>query len=310
MARKRKGKRIHGWVIIDKPVGMTSAQVTARVKWLFDAQKAGHGGTLDPAATGVLPIALGEATKTVSYVMLGAKKYSFKIRWGEARDTDDAEGRVTAESAERPERDAILAALPEFIGDIEQTPPAYSAIKLDGRRAYAMARAGEAVVIAPRRVRVDDFQLIGLVGDDHAAFEVCSGKGVYMRSLARDLALRLGTVGHIQDLRRISVGPFTEKESISLESLETLVHSAPLSECLLAVETALDDIPALALNATQADHLRHGRPVRVRDRGGRIFVDTGSLEDGDVLCAMADGRPVALARIAADEIHAVRVLNI
>jgi tRNA pseudouridine55 synthase len=310
VARKRKGKRIHGWVIIDKPVGMTSAQVTARVKWLFDAQKAGHGGTLDPAATGVLPIALGEATKTVSYVMLGAKKYSFKIRWGEARDTDDAEGRVTAESAERPERDAILAALPEFIGDIEQTPPAYSAIKLDGRRAYAMARAGEAVVIAPRRVRVDDFQLIGLVGDDHAAFEVCSGKGVYMRSLARDLALRLGTVGHIQDLRRISVGPFTEKESISLESLETLVHSAPLSECLLAVETALDDIPALALNATQADHLRHGRPVRVRDRGGRIFVDTGSLEDGDVLCAMADGRPVALARIAADEIHAVRVLNI
>lgn len=310
MARRRKGKRIHGWVIIDKPTGMTSAQVTARVKRLFDAQKAGHGGTLDPGATGVLPIALGEATKTVSYAMNGDKDYRFEIRWGEARDTDDGDGTITAESPLRPGLQAILAALPEFIGDIEQTPPAFSAIKLDGRRAYAMARAGETVVLAPRPVRVDDFRLIGQPDDDHAVFEVRSGKGVYMRSLARDLALRLGTVGHLRGLRRTRVGPFTEKKSISLESLETLVHSAPLSECLLAIETVLDDIPALALNAAQADHLRHGRPVRVRDPGGRVFVDTGSLEDGDVLCAMADGRLVALARLAADEIHAVRVLNI
>ncbi|MGB0575209.1 MAG: tRNA pseudouridine(55) synthase TruB [Alphaproteobacteria bacterium] len=310
MARKRRGQPIHGWVSIDKPAGRTSAQVTAQVRRVLDAAKAGHGGTLDPIATGVLPIALGEATKTVSYVMGGKKRYRFTVRWGEERATDDLEGDVTNTCAERPSEAAIQGVLPEFIGVIEQVPPDYSAIKLDGKRAYDLARAGEEVSIAKREVHIDEFSLISMPDEDHAVFEVASGKGTYMRSLARDIARRLGTVGHIAELRRTHCGPFSETASISLESLETLVHSAPPSDYLLAVETALDDIPALALNEAQADHLRHGRPVRVQDPGGRSFVETGPLVEGGVLYAMADGQPVALARFVDGEIRAVRVLNI
>ncbi|NKB20436.1 MAG: tRNA pseudouridine(55) synthase TruB [Alphaproteobacteria bacterium] len=310
MARKRRGQPIHGWISIDKPSGRTSAQVTAQVRRLLDAAKAGHGGTLDPIATGVLPIALGEATKTVSYVMDGIKRYRFTVCWGEERTTDDLEGDVTAISEIRPIEADIVSVLPEFIGDIEQVPPDFSAIKLGGKRAYDLARAGEQVTIAKRQVHIEEFALVSQPDIDHAVFEVMSGKGTYMRSLARDIARRLGTVGHISELRRICCGPFLETASISLETLETLVHSAPPSDYLLAVETALDDIPALALNEAQADHLRHGRPVRVQDSGGRSFVETGSLVEGDVLCAMADGQPVALARFADGEIRAVRVLNI
>jgi len=310
MARRRSGKPVHGWISLDKPSGMSSAQATARVRRLLDAAKAGHGGTLDPLATGVLPIALGEATKTVSYVMNGPKAYRFTIRWGESRDTEDAEGAVTATSDVRPDRAAIEAALPAFTGEIEQTPPAYSAVKIDGKRAYALARAGKAVEIAARLVRIDGFDLIGQPDADHAIFEVFCGKGTYIRSLSRDLAAVLGACGHVVDLRRIAVGPFGESHSISLESLESLVHSAVPSDYLLAVETALDDIPALALTAAQADHLKHGRPLRVQGAGGHIFVETNSLTDGDVLCAMADGRPVALARYEDGEIRPVRVLNI
>ena len=310
MGRKRRGQPIHGWVAIDKPTGRTSAQVTAKVRRMLDAAKAGHGGTLDPIATGVLPIALGEATKTVSYVMDGQKRYRFTVRWGEERTTDDLEGDVTNVYAGRPSEAEILSVLPEFIGVIEQVPPDFSAIKLDGKRAYDLARAGEVVTIAKREVYIEEFSLVSMPDEDHAVFEVASGKGTYMRSLARDIARRLGTVGHIAELRRTHCGPFSETASISLESLETLVHSAAPSAYLLAVETALDDIPALALNAAQADHLRHGRPVRVQGPGGHSFVETGSLVDGDVFCAMADGQPVALARFTDGEIRAVRVLNI
>ena len=310
MARTRRGQPVHGWVVLDKPLGISSAQATARVRRLLDAAKAGHGGTLDPLATGVLPIALGEATKTVSWVMDGAKAYRFTLRWGEARDTDDGEGRVIATSDVRPDMAAISAALGQFLSDIEQTPPAYSAIKIDGKRAYAMARAGEAVEIAARRVRIDAFTLIDRPDADHAVFEVRCGKGTYIRSLARDLAAELGSCGHVSELRRTASGPFAEERAISLETLESLVHSAPPSDYLLAVETALDDIPALALNAAQADHLRHGRPVRVQRTGGHINIDTEMLNDGDVLCAMADGRPVALARFEDGEIRPVRVLNL
>jgi tRNA pseudouridine55 synthase len=301
---------VHGWIVIDKPAGMSSAHVVARVKRVIGAAKAGHGGTLDPLATGVLPVALGEATKTVSYVMDGAKRYRFTVRWGEARDTDDSEGAVTGTSEVRPERDAIAAALGDFVGLVEQAPPAYSAVKIGGRRAYALARAGEDVIVESRLVRIDSFALVAVPDADHAVFDVGCGKGTYMRSLARDLARRLGTVGHIASLRRVAAGPFDEAGAISLESLESLVHSAPPSAYLRAVETALDDIPALALNAAQADHLRHGRPVRVQGPEGRLFVDTGRLDEGDVLCAMADGRPVALARLEDGEIRAVRVLNV
>jgi tRNA pseudouridine55 synthase len=301
---------VHGWLAVDKPAGMSSAAVVAQVKRLLDAAKAGHGGTLDPLATGVLPIALGEATKTVSYVMDGAKAYRFTIRWGEATDTDDAEGAITARSDVRPDAAAIRAGLGGFVGAIDQAPPAYSAIKIDGRRAYSLARAGAPVELGPRTVRIDSLELVETTDENHAVFDVRCGKGAYMRSLARDIAVRLGTVGHIVALRRTKAGPFLEEEAISLASLESLVHSAPPSAYLLAVETALDDIPALALNATQADHLRHGRPVRVWGPEGRAFVDTSRLGEGDVLCAMADGRPVALARLEDGEIRPMRVLNI
>ena len=310
MARRRRGRPVHGWIAVDKPAGMSSAAVVARVRRLLDAAKAGHGGTLDPLATGVLPIALGEATKTVSFVMDGTKSYRFTVRWGEATDTDDAEGTVTARSDVLPAAAAVRAVLGEFLGTIDQAPPAYSAIKIGGRRAYRLAREGAVVEMEPRAVRIDALELVETPDELHAVFAVRCGKGAYMRSLARDIALRLGAVGHIVALRRTKAGPFRETEAISLASLESLVHSAPPSAYLLAVETALDDIPALALNAAQADHLRHGRPVRVAGPEGRAFVDTSRLGEGDVLCAMADGRPVALARLEHGEIRPMRVLNI
>lgn len=310
MARRRKGRPIHGWLVIDKPSGRTSSQVVATVKRLLQAQKAGHGGTLDPLATGVLPIALGEATKTVSYVMDGTKRYRFTIAWGEARDTDDSEGAVLRTSAVRPQEADIRAVLQDFTGTIEQVPPDYSAIKIDGSRAYDLARSGETVDMSPRRIRIDHIGLVDLPDVDHAVLEVVCGKGAYMRSLARDIALALGTFGHVASLRRLAAGPFDESHAISLESLEALVHSAPPSSYLRAVESALDDIPALPLNPSQADHLRHGRPVRVAGPEGRPAVDVSCLDEGGVLCAMADGRPVALARLVAGEIRPVRVLNV
>ena len=309
MARRKKGQRIHGWLVIDKPAGETSSQVVGIVKRLLDAQKAGHGGTLDPLATGVLPIALGEATKTVSYIMDGTKRYRFAIAWGEARKTDDSEGAVTQTSDVRPSDVDIRAVLADFVGVIDQVPPDYSAIKIDGNRAYALARSGETVVISSRPVRIDRIELVDVPDVDHAIFEIACGKGTYIRSLARDIALALGTFGHIASLRRLAAGPFDETEAISLETLESLVHSAPPSTYLRAVESALDDIPAVLLNTLQADHLRQGRAVRVEGPEGSPFVDISRLDEGGVLCAMADGRPVALARLVQGVIRPVRVLN-
>jgi tRNA pseudouridine55 synthase len=309
MARRKKGQRIHGWLVIDKPAGETSSQVVGIVKRLLDAQKAGHGGTLDPLATGVLPIALGEATKTVSYIMDGTKRYRFAIAWGEARKTDDSEGAVTQTSDVRPSDVDIRAVLEDFVGVIDQVPPDYSAITIDGNRAYALARSGETVVISSRPVRIDRIELVDVPDVDHAIFEIACGKGTYIRSLARDIALALGTFGHIASLRRLAAGPFDETEAISLETLESLVHSAPPSTYLRAVESALDDIPAVLLNTLQADHLRQGRAVRVEGPEGSPFVDISRLDEGGVLCAMADGRPVALARLVQGVIRPVRVLN-
>ena len=258
---RRRGIPIHGWLIVDKPAGVTSAGVVGKVRRLTGAAKVGHAGTLDPLATGVLPLAFGEATKTVAYAMDRTKVYRFTARWGEARSTDDSEGAVTETSDIRPTRDEIEAALPSFIGVLEQVPPAYSAVKVEGQRAYALARADKPVKLEPRRIRIDEFRLLGIPDADHAEFEVISGKGAYMRSLARDIALALGTVGHIAALRRIAVGPFREDAAISLDKLAALGHSAPLSELLLPVETALDDIPALALTEAEGQSLRHGQSV-------------------------------------------------
>ena len=308
MGRKRRGKAIHGWIIIDKPGGLSSNAVVGRVRRLTGAAKVGHAGTLDPMATGVLPMALGEATKIVSYLMDGAKAYRFTVRWGEQRNTDDAEGEVVATSDARPAKEQILAVLGNFIGDIEQVPPVFSAIKIEGKRAYALARADQAPEMKPRTIHIEDLKLLSVVDADHAEFEAISGKGAYMRSLARDLGTALGTVGHIAQLRRIAVGPFDEKQAISLDKLESLRHSAPLSEHLLPVETVLDDIPALALTETEARKLSQGQAIPVLPVASRSPLK--NIGQGDVVRVMAEGRLVALAKINGGEIRPFRVMNL
>jgi len=294
--RKPRGRPLDGWLIIDKPPGLTSTDVVNRVRREFDAQKAGHGGTLDPLATGVLPIAFGAATKTVPYVMDGTKLYRFTLRFGEARDTDDADGKVTDTSPVRPTDEQLRAALPRFCGDIMQTPPAFSAVKVAGERAYDMAREGRPPVLEPRPARVDRFDLIERPEPDTAIFEVASGKGVYMRSLARDLAIVCGTFGHIAALRRLRVGPFTEAQAIPLDKLRATEDTAPASpDLLLPVATALADIPALALTEAEASGLRQGQAISLVTLMGRI---PGTAEpDGGLVRAMAGSRVLGLARL-------------
>jgi tRNA pseudouridine55 synthase len=294
--RKRRGRPLDGWLIIDKPPGLTSTDVVNKVKRGFNAQKAGHGGTLDPLATGVLPIAFGHATKTVPYVMDGTKLYRFTLRLGEARDTDDADGAVTATSPARPTDDEIRAALPRFVGDIMQVPPAYSAIKVAGERAYDMARDGRAPDLPPRPARVDRFELVERPDADTAIFEVQSGKGVYMRSLARDLAQACGTVGHIAALRRLRVGPFTEQHSILLDKCLHGADTSPASpDLLLPVATALADIPALALTQAEAFGLSNGQAINLVDLMGRI--PPTANPDGGLARAMAGERVIGLCRL-------------
>jgi len=307
MGRKRHGLPINGWLAIDKPLGMNSTAVVAAVRRMTGAAKAGHGGTLDPLATGILPIALGEATKTVAYVMDGAKTYRWRVTWGESRSTDDGEGVVTATSDVRPSREQILAVLPAFLGEIEQVPPAYSAVKIDGKRAYDLARADQVVELKSRIVRIDRFELVDLT-DEYGEFEVASGKGTYIRSLARDLALALGTVGYVSMLRRTSCGPFNEGNSISLDKLEDFGHSAASANLVLPVETALDDIPALALTEDEARRLQSGQSVSILRLAARSPLPT--ISAGQTVRAMADGRLVALARIESGEIRSVRVMNL
>jgi len=308
MARRKRGEKVDGWLILDKPLGMTSTQAVGAVRRVFDAQKAGHGGTLDPLATGILPIALGEATKTVPYVMDGAKSYRFTLKFGEQRTTDDAEGEISATSDIRPEDAAIRAALPAFTGLIQQVPPAFSAIKVDGERAYDLARDGEVVELAPRQVRIDAISLTGRPSRDEAIFEVRCGKGTYMRSLARDIAQYLGSVGHVSALRRLSVGGFSEEQAISLENLKALGHSPAAFEHLLPVETALDDIPALALTNTEASRLRSGQTVGLLQRQDRDRIR--EFAPGCMVCAMSAGKLVALTRFDAGELVPVRVMNL
>jgi tRNA pseudouridine55 synthase len=308
MARRRGGQPVHGWLLLDKPAGMSSAAAVGKARRALGAEKAGHGGTLDPLATGLLPIAFGEATKTVAYVMDGPKSYRFTVRWGEERSTDDAEGAVVASSPVRPSRAQIEAALPDFTGRILQIPPAYSAIKVDGQRAYDLARAEGAPELAARAIEILSFRLADMPDPDHAIFEVTSGKGAYMRSLARDLARRLGTVGHVAALRRTAVGPFREEQAISLERLQALGHSAAAFEALHPIETVLDDIPALALSGEEADRLRQGQPIALIKRSDLARVER--LEDGATVFATCAGRPVALTRYEAGSLKPIRVLNL
>jgi tRNA pseudouridine55 synthase len=306
--RKPKGLVIDGWLIVDKPSGMGSTDVVNKVKRLFNAQKAGHGGTLDPLATGLLPVAFGAATKTVPYVMDGTKTYHFTLRFGEARDTDDADGQVVATSEARPTDEQIQAALPAFRGEIMQVPPAYSAIKIGGERAYDLARDGQAVEIAPRPARVDRFDLIARPDADTAVFHVESGKGVYMRSLARDLARAVGTVGHIAALRRLRVGPFREEHAIPLDRIAATGDiPIPSPDLLLPVTTALADIPALAVTAEEAARLSQGQAINLVDLMGRVPRDADP--EGGLLRAMAGGRLLGLCRLEAGWMQPERLIQ-
>jgi tRNA pseudouridine55 synthase len=294
--RKPKGRPLDGWLIVDKPSGIGSTDVVNKVKRLFQAQKAGHGGTLDPLATGLLPIAFGAATKTVPYVMDGTKTYRFTLKFGEARDTDDADGQVTATAPHRPTNAEIEAALPAFRGDIMQVPPAYSAVKIGGERAYDLAREGQAVEIAPRPARVDRFELVERPDADTAIFHVESGKGVYMRSLARDIARACGTVGHVTAIRRLRVGPFREEHGIPLDRLLGSGDTPPPSpDLLLPVTTALADIPALAVTAAEAARLFQGQALSLVDLMGRV--PDAADPEGGLVRAMAGGRLIGLCRL-------------
>tara|TARA_Y100001934_G_C12256537_1_gene727825 strand:- start:275 stop:1204 length:930 start_codon:yes stop_codon:yes gene_type:complete len=306
--RRRSGKPVNGWVILDKPVDMTSTAAVGAVRRIFDAQKAGHAGTLDPLATGVLPIALGEATKTLPYVVDTEKRYQFTLRWGVATSTDDREGDIIETCERRPSEAEIRDTLPQFIGEIMQVPPIYSAIKVNGQRAYDLARDGEEVELEARPIFIDAFDLVRIEDADHAVFSVVSGKGAYMRGLARDLARALGTVGHIASLRRNAVGPFQETDAISLDELGSFGQSPAASGGLRPVETPLDDIPALALTEQEANRLRNGQAVSLIRKTDLERIS--AFEDGEMVLAMATGKPVALTRYTAGEVRPVRVLHI
>ena len=309
MARKKKGLPIHGWLIIDKPLGITSTQLVGKARRLLNAQKVGHGGTLDTLASGLLPLAFGEATKTVSYAMDGRKSYRFAVKWGEATSTEDREGDVIETSPVRPSKEDIIHNLTQFVGDIEQVPPRYSAIKVDGKRAYDLARGGdEEFELKSRKVRIDRFELLEVRSDDEAVFEVDCGKGTYVRSLGRDLAKSLGTCAHVTELRRTRVGPFTLEHAISLETLEEIGHSPAAEGLLLPVETALDDISALALSETETIRLRHGQVLSMITPYD--LERLGDLVNGDVFLATENNKPVALARFEKGEVRSVRVLNL
>ena len=298
MARRRKGLKVDGWIVVDKPLGLTSTQIVGKVRRATQAAKLGHGGTLDPLASGILPIALGEATKTIAWCQDATKTYRFTVAWGASTTTDDAEGEILAESPVRPGRAQIEAVLPGFLGEIDQIPPIFSALKVDGERAYDLARRGEMPELAARRVRIDALVLLETPGPDHADFEVVCGKGTYVRSLARDLARALGTAGHVSALRRTRVGAFDEASAISVEKLQELGHVPPPSGILLPVETALDDIPALALTPASAARLRQGQPVDVpEDRSG-------------TLRARYDDRLVALVEADLGQARPLRVFNL
>ncbi|HEV2189487.1 MAG TPA: tRNA pseudouridine(55) synthase TruB [Stellaceae bacterium] len=296
---------LNGWLVIDKPAGMTSSKLVLRLRHATGT-KAGHAGTLDPLATGVLPVALGEATKTVGFVSKATKRYSFRVRWGIATDTDDTEGEVVAESPVRPDEAAITAMLPRFVGIILQRPPAYSAIKVAGRRAYALARAGKAPRLVERPIEIGELRLTAVLDRDHAEFEAVVGEGTYIRSLARDLAEALGTHGHVAMLRRLAVGRFTEAQAISLDLATSLGHSLPASGHLLPIEAALDDIPALALTAAEAARLRHGQPIVLTEcEGARL----DRFDDGTIVGARHDQLLIGLARIENGRLQPVRIIN-
>jgi tRNA pseudouridine55 synthase len=300
MGRKRKGREVSGWLVIDKPAGITSTAIVNKVRWAFDAQKAGHAGTLDPAATGVLAIALGEATKTVPYITDALKCYRFTVTFGAATTTDDAEGEVLETSPLRPTDAAIAAALPAFRGDIQQVPPQFSAVKVDGERAYDLAREGETMDLAARPLWVDSLDVIARPDADHVELEMVCGKGGYVRAIARDLGRALGCLGHVQALRRTWSGPFDADRGVSLDLIDKLARSAELDAYLLPLELGLADLPELKATPEGAARLRNGNPGMVIASG---------VDFGDEAWASYQGKAIAVGRYQSGELHPSRVFN-
>ncbi len=306
MARRKKGNRVNGWLILDKPLNMTSTQAVGKVRWLFDAQKAGHAGTLDPLASGILPIALGEATKTVSFAVDGAKAYRFTVRWGIETTTDDTEGVIAATSDARPSVAAIEALLPRFMGEIMQVPPVFSAIKIDGNRAYDLAREGAEVILDARPVQINDLRIVDMPDAATTVFEAECGRGTYVRALARDMGRELGCFGHVIALRRTRVGPFDEPSAVTIDELEELAKSdnggVRLMQTLMPIETALRGVMELSVTSSDASRLKLGQPVLMRGRDAPII--QGSAY------AMCKGELVAIGEIERGELRPTRVFNL
>jgi tRNA pseudouridine55 synthase len=303
-APRAERRDVHGWLVLDKDVGQTSTAAVAALKRLFGAKKVGHAGTLDPLASGVLPIAFGEATKTVSFVMDGQKAYRFTVRWGVATDTDDCDGRVLGESTERPSPEAIRALLPRFTGRIEQTPPRYSALKIEGERAYNLARDGEDVSLAARPVEVHRLTLIEILDAEHAVFETECGKGTYVRALARDIGGALGSLGHVCALRRTRVGAFGEGEAVRFAELARRGEAAngDLAAALLPVQSGLAAVPALQVSRADADRLALGQSVLLRGRDAPFLAGVVSVS--------TQGSLVALAEIEQGALKPRRIFNL
>lgn len=301
MGRRKNGREISGWLVVDKPAGLTSTTVVNKVRWALDAKKAGHAGTLDPDATGVLAIALGEATKTVPYVTDALKAYEFTMRLGQATNTDDAEGEVIAQSDLRPDDHAIKQALGAFVGDIEQVPPQFSAVKIDGERAYKRARDGETMEIAARPLYVESLLLIDRPDADHVTLELTCGKGGYVRSIARDLGAALGCFGHVRELRRIWSGPFDASDGLTMDKIEALARTPALDDHLLPVEEAFVALPEVKATPEGAARLRNGNP-------GMVLAS--DVDYGDEAWASFDGQALAIGRYKSGELHPTRVLNI
>ena len=301
MGRKKKGRAISGWLILDKPYELGSTQAVGKIRWLFKAQKAGHAGTLDPLATGILPIALGEATKTVPYVTDGEKAYRFTVQWGVQTNTDDSEGEPVATSKNRPKQAAIESLLPKFTGEIQQTPPAFSAIKINGKRAYAEARAGKEVKLEPRTITINSFDLLECPDEGSAIFEITCGKGTYIRALARDMGKELGCYGHIKSLRRTFVEPFEETDSITLEQLIALEDDLDgLDKLLISPLDAMCGYTEIQISEDETRRIRLGNPIILRGRDAPI--------EAQQVCAVFRGNLVAIGRIEKGQFQPNRVL--
>lgn len=311
MARNRKGDPVHGWVNLYKPLSLGSTPAVAKLRRILNAQKIGHAGTLDPLASGVLPIALGDATKTIQFMQDADKTYKFSITWGEQRDTDDLEGKVIATSEIRPPAEQISHALHAFIGEISQIPPLYSAIKVNGERAYDLARAGEFPELKPRQIHVDSLELLD-ARNHEADFIMTCGKGTYVRSIARDLALALGTVGYVSKLHRSRVGIFTDKNAISLDILENMDYQSARNEALLPLQRVLDDIPALAITVDETAKIRNGQVLSFVSRPNfeRLSKIGLNAKEMSVVLLTYQNEPVALAEVEKANIKPVRVFNI